>query len=403
MADTSTEPQQTQTQETTGASPFHGATAADLKIISKGGKEVQAPEPAPTPSPATTPSAAAPGDTPPATPTPVTPAATAVTTTAPNGTQEPVTAPESQIDFFEYLGEQTNGKYKSPEHIFEVLDEVEDLRKKLAERPQIEFPNDQAKQIYEYCQKFPGYEMSAARNYLHVQSLDTKTLTPKEKQFEAFALENNDIARDKAREFFEDMYEKKYGNGLLESDKTAQFNHDRETKKADEAILKMQTEFAKQQPSKQAAEQQTVSPEDLAAIEQNVSMVLEDFGGVTYNYFDDPNSAVNIALEEAEQQKFQEYLHRPQLLLQDLIESCNDKEGHFDYEIFRNAMFELMNRDKIREQTFAQGVTYGKLQQIMEIKNTKTVQDAQAPPPAAKGVETFKDAWINASKGKRVA
>lgn len=398
MADTSTEP--IQTQEPSGAPVFQGAVASDLKIISKNGQAV---EPAHTPEPVVaatpTPAVPAPGTAPAAAAMPVTPTPTPLPTDQPGPDGIPgVDGEPAPIDFFQYLGEQTNGRYSSADHVLAAMDELETLRTKLAEKPKIEFANEQAKQIYEFANKFPGMEMSAARNYLHVQSLDIKTLNEKEAQFEAFALENNDITRDKARGYFEAMYEKKYGNDALQNDLTAQFEHQRETKKAKDSLSKLQSEFAKEQPSQQAAGQPTTSPEEIAEIQQNVQRVMEDFGGVSYNYFNDPNSAVNIPLEEADQQRFETYLSSPQSLLQDLMGQCSDKEGHFNYELYRNKMFEFANIDRVKEQTFAQGVNYGKLLQIKEIKNTKTPKEAEAPPPGPKEPATFKEAWSAAMK-----
>lgn len=396
------------------ASPpaFQNADKGGLKIISRGGTEMPPSEnpppvnqdPAPSPTPTATNSDPAPQANPSA-------AAQQTPPVQPQPTPEADPAPaveDEEVDFFEYAAQQTSGIVKKPEDVFSLYQENQRLRTQLAEKPKIEFPNEQARLLYEYAVKFPGQEMSTARNVLHTLSLDANSLSPKEKQFEAFALENPKLTRDKARQYFDAMYEKKYGNNALEDDLTAQYEHDRETQKAEELIAKMQADFAKAQPSQQAGAQQqpTISPEEEAEMNRQVESVIGQFGGVKYQFFEnDANSTVSIKMEDSDLQKFQTYLAKPQTFFEDLAAECADDKGNFSYDMYAMRMFEIMNIGRIREQSFKSGVTYGELKKVMEIKNTAGAKPAgeSGAPAAAQAPKSMADAWKAAVKAKKVA
>lgn len=378
---------------------FKNADVSGLKIISKGGHEVQASEPAPIETPP-----AEQANTEPAEPVAQATPEPQETTETPEPAEQPQAAAE-EVDFFEYLGEQTQGAISAPEHVFAVIEENQQLKAQLAERPQIEFPTEQAKLLYEYCSKFSGQELSVAQSTLNVLRLDLTKLPEKEKQFEAFALENNDLTRDEARQYFDAIYEKKYGNGALEDDAALKFEHQRETRKAEQTIQKLKEDFAKA-PSQPAGKQTSdPSEQELAEIKQNVDRVLEEFGGVRYQYFDDPNSAVTIPIEDADVQRFNTFLSDPKAFFEDLTKQCRDAKGNFSYDKYVHKMFEFANLDKIREQSFKSGVTYGELKKIKEIKNTAVPKTQDTPPPPSNAPKSLAEAMLHAGigKGKKAA
>ena len=391
------------TTATPTASPiFKGVTSSDITITSRNGQPVT-PDPAETPSPAeqepesTVESPAETPESPPETPE-----------TAPEETPEsPTESSEEGEDFFEYAATNTGGVIRSPDDVFALYDEVTQLRTQLAERPAIEFPNDQARQLYEFCLKYPGQELATARNSLHVLSLDVSKLSDKEAQFEAFALKNSKLPRDEARRFFEAKYEKNYGNGILEEDVVAQYDHKVQTEEAKESLNKLQEEIMKAPPSKPAGEQPQAATQEVEEVRNNVRRVLEDFGGVKYQHFDnDPNSVVSVPFEDADHQRFERYVSDPNSFFTDILEQCQDKNGDFNYDTYVTTMYELVNMDKIREQSFNSGVKYGELKKIMEIKNTSTEKPTVETPPASTEPKTFKEAMrqaLMAGKTKRVA
>lgn len=285
-----------------------------------------------------------------------------------DGQQQP------EPDLLALLSDRSQGKITTREQAIALFDEVDQLRTQLAERPEIQFPNEQARRLYEFCQKFPGVEMSAARNFLHVQSLDVTKLDPKDAQFEAFCLKKPHWSREQARSYFEEKYEKAYGSGELETSAMAKMDHDEETRVAREELNKFQQEFAAVQPSQQAGEQQPseLTPDQKAELQRQVEEVTKDFSGVKYQFVpNDANSTVNIQMEKSELQKLQKYLIDPNELLKDLFEECT-VNGVFSQQLYRDALFEFKNRKKIHQQLFNQGKVYGEVTLVKDRKNTAT-------------------------------
>lgn len=381
---------------------FKQAEKSELKIIRKNGQDI-----APTEPTTPTPTLKEEEDEPevPVTPSPPEEVVTPLTDTPPAETPAVETPPidvppapppadqpqgltpeEQKVmdGFLDYTSEQTGGKINSVEEILNLATEVEQLRAQLAEKPKIEFPNDQAKAIYEYACKFPGLEKTAARNYLHVMSLDVKNMSDKEKQFEAFSLKYPKYSRDEAREFFDAQYEKDYGNGILEEDKTAKFSHRVKTDEAESTIQKMQEEFEKMSSKPADTTQKTtqLSAEDQRLIEQGVSGVLEEFEGIKYRFYDnDPQSEVVVPMDKNEVKKFETLLRNPNQFVNDVLEECYDGKGNFNWDQYALTMFEFKNRNKIREQAFNAGVTYGEAKKIKALKNAATPRPADVTPP----------------------
>lgn len=403
--------------------PFQGATRSGLNIISKGGVEVKKPQE--TPSPGANDNNGNTNDSTNATstdqnnhantPEPVNQdnAASTVDSSSQAGNSTVDTAgastgdPAAQVpspDLLALFADRSGGKITKPEDALSLVDEVSNLRTQLAERPKIEFPNDQARQIYEFTQKFPGLEMAAAKNLLHIQTLPIDKLEAKDAQFEAFALKKPNWTREQAREYFEEKYEKAYGGGVLETSRMAQLDHDEETAQARVELAKMQQEFAAAKPSQQAGGQQSyqLTPEQQAEIQRNVQEVTKDFVGVPYQFVpNDPNSIVNVQMDKSRLQRLQDYLTDPGEFLKDLYEECK-VNGTFSQAKLRDAMFEFMNRKQLREQVFNQGKVYGEITIIKDRKNTavpKTSTDTPAPvqPPAS-----YKEAFRSAVKVNRV-
>lgn len=316
------------------------------------------------------------------------------------GSQPPA---ETSPDLLALLADRSGGQISKPEDALALVDEVTQLRTQIAERPQIEFPNDEAKQIYEFALKFPGMGMPAARNFLHVQSLDVNKLDPKEVQFEAFALKKPHWTREQARSYFEEKFERDYGSGQLDTSSMAKLDYEDATRAAREELIKVQQDFAAAKPSQQAGEQQTpqLSPEQQAQLQRQVEEVTKGFGGVRYQFIEnDANSTVNIQMEKAELQKFQRYLMDPSEFLRDLAAECTEN-GVFSQAKYRDAMFEFVNRKKIRDQVFNQGKVYGEVTFVKERKNTAAPKAPNGAPPPARP-QTFQEAMRAAVKGNQL-
>lgn len=331
-------------------------------------------------------------------------AGTAAESTTQSGEAGATAGEQAQPDLLALLADRSGGKITKAEDAVALVDEVTNLRTQLATRPQIEFPNDQARQIYEFAQKFPGFEMGAAKNLLHIQTLPIDKLEPKEAQFEAFALKKPHWSREQARQYFEEKYNKAYGDGILETSTMAQLDHEEETRQARTELAKMQQDFAAAKPSQPAGEQQTpqLTPDQQAKIRTDVEEVTKDFGGVRYQFVkNDPNSTVNVQMDKSSLQKFQSYLADPGEFLKDLAAECTEN-GAFSYSKYRDAMFEFANRKQIRDQVFNQGKIYGEISIIKERKNTATPKTPSETPPPASKPTSFKEAMRSAVKGNGV-
>jgi hypothetical protein len=346
--------------------------------------------------------------TPPADPAPATPTATepAAATDPATPAAEPAAAAappdEEEIEFFPYAAELTGGLIKDPESVFNLYKEHQELKKKLAVKPEIEFPNPGAKAAYEYALKHPGHEIAAMNGFYHVMSLgDVKKLSPKEAQFEAFALKYKNYPREEAREYFEAQYDRSFGSGLLESDPVAKFEHRQKTDEAMETLAKMQEDFSKVQPSQPAGNADpSISPEQRVAAQEAARKALATFGGMNYQFVDnDANSAVSVTMEDSQVQQLESWMSDPKNFLDSLTEMCTDDKGNFSTDTLGEIMFEIQNRDRIRKQTFDAGRAYGKLEIIKERKNTASPATPTTPAAPAKK-PTYMEAWASAVKAQ---
>lgn len=307
-------------------------------------------------------------------------------------------AEEEEVDFYDYVSEHAGMSIKTPEEVISLAKENAKLKAQLAEKPKIEFENEQHRLLYEYGKKVTGNSVKAGRDMLHAVSLDLKSMGEKDKQFEAYVLSRPEITRERAREIFEAKYDKLYGNGLLESDILAQDQHASDTREAEAKILKMQEEF-NQAPSNPAGANQPTA-EEIAQVKANIGKVVSEFGGVSYNNTGDKDGAVNVPMDAGEVEKFTSYLEDPGKFFSDLSAEFTDAKGNFDDQAYAVRMYEFMNLGRIREQTWKSGVNYGRLQQIKEAKNT-------APPraPETQSVnnapKSMKDAWLSATNGQK--
>jgi hypothetical protein len=284
---------------------------------------------------------------------------------------------EDEIEFFPYAAEVTEGAIKTPDDVFNLYKENTDLKKKLAEKPIIEFPNPEAEAAYKYAIKFPGREVAAVNGFYKVLSLgDISKLPPKEAQFEAFLLKQKHVTREKARDYFDAKYELSYGGGKLEDDPIAQFDHDTETQNARESLLNLQSEVDQYKPSQPAGnnnQQPVVSEADIASARAGAKKALENFGGVKYQFIDnEPNSLVSIPMEDSEAQQLEDWMSNPKTFLDDLTAMCKDDKGNFSPDKLSLIMFEIKNSGRIREQAFDAGKKLGKLEYIKEKKNSAT-------------------------------
>jgi len=301
---------------------------------------------------------------------------------------------EFKEDVNSFLTETTQGRIKSPEQITNLLHENETLKTQLKNKP-LEFPSEQAKKVYEFAIKteFKGNELGAARQYLHLQSLDLTKLSPKEKQFEAFVLSRPDLPREKANQIFEARYAGKYSD--MENDLVLQDEHTVDTRTAEQKILDYQKDFEKAKESTQPQAQPEVNVQEL---EQNVNAALSDFDGIEMQFGESPDEVVQLPMTAEEVSAFKDVLVNPIKLLDQVVENCM-VNGKIDMDAYQRTMYKILNVDRAVDEAYRAGVNNGQLKLIQERKNTAIPKGNNGAPVAPK--KTFAQTMGDAVKASQ--
>lgn len=296
------------------------------------------------------------------------------------------------------IQEVTGGRVKSANDITNLLQENENLRAQVAKKPELTFPSDAHKKIYEFATRpeVTGNELGAARQYLHLQSIDLKVLSPKEKQFEAFVLDRPDLSREKANQIFDATYTKEYSE--MENDLVLTDKHDVATRGAETKILKYQKEFQDGAKSAQPEPQPEINLQEL---EQNVNTAMVDFDGLEMQFGNSPEEIVQLPMSAEEVSDFKDLLMNPVKLLDQVVQSST-VDGKFDLPTFQWNMYKLKNVDRAVTEAYQAGVNYGKLNFIAEKKNTVlpkgTTQGGATGAPKQTFAQTFAGA-VKAANG----
>jgi hypothetical protein len=267
-------------------------------------------------------------------------------------------------------GEQVNGLNK----------QIEELNKR-----ELQFPNDKAKEIYQFALKFPGNELAAARNLLNLSGIDLEKADSKQLQFEAFVLQHPSYPREEAKAIFEAKYEKTYGDGTgLSSDVLLKFEHDQATIAARQSIaaaVKNFNEAKLPEPTQQQQQPAGPTPEQIDAVKRGVDSGLKDFKGSTINLPEYktkegvvvPASALNLELKPEEATKFRDYLENPESFLRDVIMMLKGEKGidWNGYTHLMGLMYGLANNpQEFYAKIQSQSVEKGMLIMLEKIKNS---------------------------------
>jgi len=301
---------------------------------------------------------------------------------------------EFKQDVNTYLSESTNGRISTPEQVTSLLQENESLKVQLKNK-QLEFPSEQARKIYEFATKpeFNGNELGAARQYLHLQSLDLTKLSPKEKQFEAFVLARPDLSRETASKIFEARHTGKYSE--MEENLVLQDEFNVETRNAEQKILDYQKDFEKAGKSAQPTPQEEVNIQEL---EQNVNAALSDFDGIAMQFGEGPDETVQLPMNTEEVSVFKDVLVNPIKLLDQVVQSCTIN-GKLDMDAYQRTMYKIVNVDRAIDEAYRAGLNLGQLKLIQERKNTVVPKNGNGAPAAPK--KNFAQTMADAVKGSQ--
>ena len=273
------------------------------------------------------------------------------------------------------LSEMTGGRVGNQQDLGAVLEHYEELTnwaKQVQENPKMLLPEGKAQAVFDYVMKQPGENYNGSiQRYYHVLGLgDSKDLSPKEAQFEAYMLDdlNSDLSREEGKKLFDLEYDDKYADGLdaiKENDPLLHRKHEVATITARKLISEMQTTFETETAkSTNGQQQQGSSEEEIAQFATQVDKALDDFGGISVAYDKDakPEDMINFVLDSPEDQAhFSEILKDPGIYWDELLAKHIDANGNFDPEGYRDAMLIRVFPEKFGEVMYRQGLARGEI------------------------------------------
>lgn len=289
------------------------------------------------------------------------------------------------------LQEISGGRITTQDHISNILKENDTLKEQLKNK-ELEFPSERAKKLYEFAVKNDGNELAAAGQYLRVQSLDLATLSPKEKQFEAFVLKRADLTREEAKEIFDARYSREFAD--VENDIEKKDEHKVRTMEAEKTILAMQEEF-KKAPERTVRAPEQISAEDLENVTIGVDQSLSDFGGIVMQFGESPEDQVKVPMQAADVAAFREAMINPNKFLERIMEN-SVVDGKFSKEAYRDNMFRLWNLDRIVTEIGASRFTAGQVAIVKDRKNSVAPKGTTGTTAPSK--ETYAQAFGKAVK-----
>lgn len=325
---------------------------------------------------------------------------------------DPNADPESPSDYTEedfmndaslLIHERTNGALKSIDDVQGILKRNQELEAALKVK-EPEFKNPQAKVLYEHVIKAIGENplsdkvaMSTAANYMRIASLDLATMTPKDKQLEAYVLTRPDISRSQAEKIFEKRYEQKFTD--LEGDEIQADEHGIATREAEQKIANFQKEFNGAKKSEQPKEQPAENQE---ALQKEIDTVMQDFLGLSMQ-FGEGEEVVDLKLNDEEVSEFKSILSNPWSFMEKIFNQCV-VNGKFDHGLYRDTMFRLYKGEVAIEEAHRAGFTAGQIKIVKDNKGSAdTAKTTAATSTPKKDKPTFGQtmaAAIRASEGK---
>ena len=350
--------------------------------------------PAESATPPETPPAAA--VTPPATTPPVVTAPAKTPESTPPG-QPPATAGDGQDKdipddiFYSQLSKLTDGHVKSQEDFKGLIKQRNELLEQAKKGFEPKFANERAKWAHELLSKSGGDELQAAQRTIRALAYNPEGKDGKDTLFEKFLLDpkNSDLSPAKALEYFNAEYDSEYGE--MEGNLVKQRKHDLAVREAKENILKFQTEFKTfdEQP-RQIAKQ----------VEEGVANSVKGLKELKISLSNDPSGteALNVAVDDPQElQMLHDMILDPTQAYNDLVAKFETETG-FNYDAFRDEMYQRANHKKLREMAFEEGKKLGRLETVNKARNASNPKDiSNAGAPAGTKPTTREQAWAQAA------
>jgi hypothetical protein len=321
----------------------------------------------------------------------------------------------NDIDFDSQIEQLSNGELSSREDFEFLLEDynrvVEELESVKSKPSEPEFPNERAKKAYEFLMEHKGDFNQGIKKYHEVMALDVESLAkdPKEIQFEAFALQRDDLPRDKARQLFEAKYDRTYDElhdpMIEDKDILLQDDHDQETRKAIDYINSLQEKYKSESAEETSGQQQEQGPtpeqeEALKETERGITKALDGYQGLQFNFGDGESDVdnLNFFTDTDSIEEIKKAAMNPTEWWNSTIQSFQGENGEHDYEGYVNFVASLVLMPEIMKASFNQGVTAGKHRTAMETKNASKETSTRVPEEKP---ETLLGALTKAIQQKR--
>lgn len=296
-------------------------------------------------------------------------------------------------DVNEVVSVSTGGEIKTVDQIKTILADYKKLKADFDKKEPV-FPSPEAKAVYDLATKAVGLEKETARQVLHVMSLDLATMTPKDKQFEAFHLDRPKLTREEALKRFEAMYEKSYPD--LENDITQLDAHELATANA-ETKLKAKLDSIETVKQSGKVEPLGPTPEQIAKFDSELETAVSQFEGVTLKFDDSQYGKLDIPMDKGKAKEFLEFMKNPYSLIDKIADTHRDESGSVNMNDFIREMFLLFDRDRISQEERDHLMKLGKVAQIKEVKNTGKKEKTEQS--TATGKKSFNETFANALQG----
>jgi hypothetical protein len=309
------------------------------------------------------------------------------------------TDPVVEQKFYNRLSEMTGGYIKSENDFKDLVTRYNELATQAEEGFKPKFRNDAQKYAHDLLSKAAeGQELDVALRTLQTLKLDPAKLSGKNLLFESYLLDpdNSDLTREKAWEYFDESYEKRFAN--VSTDKLTERELQKEERKAREQIMKAQKDF-KDSTAVTDPETPQVNPEVIKSVERAVG----EFGGfqVAFKENAPDNELLTIKVDDpSELEQLKRYTLDPQEFWKDLLKEHSDEKG-FNYNSFVRAMWEFKNIDKVKSLSYDHGLNIGKRTVLNKDRNSSdagegVLERARVPAGVKKEAGSFGEAFAGA-------
>ena len=319
------------------------------------------------------------------------------------GKDNPEEGTTGPVQFESRLSELTGGTLQNEEDFRTLVEEYNSLVEEKQKGFEPQFDDERTKKAYQLLKGLtPGEAIEQANRIIQTLRIDPTKMDAKELIFEGFLLEpeNSDLTREKAWEYFQEFYDKTYSSDDLLTKRKLEVD----SKKAKDAIMKMQAEYLKV-PEEAQDQQQGPNPEVI----KQVKRAVDQFGGLELSFSENApeNELMKVLIEntpEGQQElaDLQKYSENPGIWWTDFINQFTTKNG-FDHDAFVNEMYQIVNHKKLMRLAVNHGREVERLSRLNTARNSSEqnkddvkVNNSRVPAGPRKEAGSFVEAFADA-------